>query len=142
MRFAQAVERQVVEAGGRRVEELVVAGRHYAGGEESAEREVRLAALPNRAAAIRTAGSERARLREGGALAGALVWSWEPLHGTVEGWTERIASGLWLVRVEVANRMEWDPTAPARNRMRTLRSIEVDLHSRDGALVPLAAATA
>lgn len=142
VRFAQAVERRLLDAEGNPVGELLIAGRRYLPGEEAIEHEVRLDSLPNRTAEIRTAGSERAELTENGALAGALLWCWEPLHGTVEAWTEEVEPDLHLVRVEIANRMEWDGSAPERYPMRTLRATEVELHSPHGALVPLAAAAA
>src|SRR5260221_1477958 len=131
VRFVQAVERQVLDAAGEPIEELVVTGRRYSSGDETVEREVRLSPLPNRTAALRTAGNERAELTQNGALAGALEWRWEPLHGTVEAWTEEIRPGLCRVRVEVANRLEWDRASPEQNLMRTLRSTQVAMHSPD-----------
>lgn len=133
VRFAQTVERRVFGPAGEAVEELVVTGRRYSSGGETMEREVRLSSLPNRTAALRTAGSERAELTENGAHAGALEWRWEPLHGTVEAWTEEVRPGVHRVRVEVANRLEWDRATPAQNLLRTLRATEVAMHSPDGA---------
>jgi hypothetical protein len=96
---------------------------------------VHLDSLPNRTAAIKTAGSERAELTEDGALAGALLWSWEPFHGTVEAWTEEVRPALHRVRVEVANRMEWDCGEPEQNSMRTLRGTELVVLGPTGAFV-------
>lgn len=138
VRFVQLIERQVLDAADEPVEELLVTGRRYSSGEEAAEREVRLPSLPNRTAVIRTAGNERAELSENGAPAGALVWRWEPLHGTVEAWTDEIQPGLHRVRVEVANRLEWGCATHDQNLMRTLRSTQVVVHSPDGAFVSLA----
>jgi hypothetical protein len=98
VRFDQTVERRVLNAVDEPVEQLVVTGHRYSTGKETTEREVRFSSLPNRTAAIRTAGSERMELTERGALAGAMIWRWEPLHGTVEAWTEEIRSGLLRVR--------------------------------------------
>jgi len=137
-RFAQLVERQVLDASGSPVAELVVTGRRYECGRETAEREVRLAALPDRTAAIRTAGSTQAELTERGERAGTVVWRWEPLHGTVEAWTEEIGPGLHRVQVDVANRLEWQGGEPERALLQALRSTHVILHSPDGAFVSLA----
>jgi hypothetical protein len=137
VQFVQAVERQVFDATGEPVEELFVTGRRYSSGDETVEREVRLPALPNRTAAIETAHCERAELSEDGAPAGAVEWRWEPLHGTVEAWVEEIRPGLARVRVEVANRLEWDRASPEQNLMRTLRATQVGMHSPDGTFSPL-----
>jgi hypothetical protein len=138
VRLLQTVERQVLGANGEPVENLVVAGKRYASREETAEREVRIAALPDRTACIKTAGSKRAELVENGATAGALLWHWEPLHCTIEAWIEELESGLHRVRVEVANRLEWDGTEREPAQMRTLHAAHVLMHSPDGAFVSLA----
>jgi hydrogenase maturation protease len=138
VRFEQAIRRQIVDPAGQPVEELVVTGHRYSSGEETVEREVRLTSLPNRTAAIRVAGSERTELTEGGAPAGAVVWRWEPQHGTVEAWSEEIGPGLRRVRVEIANRLEWDGGARERALLRALRSAHVVMHSPDGAFASLA----
>jgi len=136
VRFVQAIERQVLDAADAPVEELVVTGGRYWPGSEAIVQEVRLSRLPNRTAAIKTAGSERAVLGENGALAGTLVWRWEPLHGTVEAWTEEVRPGLCRVLVEVANRLEWDRATREQNAMRTLRSTHVAIYSPDSASSP------
>jgi hypothetical protein len=137
VRFDQAVERELLNAADKPVEELVVTGRRYSSGEEAVEREMRLPSLPNRMATIRTAGSERAELTENGARIGSLIWRWKPLHGTVEAWTEEIRPGLHRVRVEVANRLEWDCASSGQNLMRTLRSTQVVMSSPDGVFASL-----
>lgn len=136
VRFAQTIERQVLGPSGDPVGELPVTGRRYTSGSETLEREVRLSGLPNRTAAIKTRGEERAELRENGAPAGAQVWCWEPQHCTVEAWTEEVRPGLHRVRVEVANRLEWDRATPEQNAMRTLRSTQVAIYSPDGSPSP------
>lgn len=138
VRFCQAVAREALDVGGDPVGELLVAGRRYTGGEETMEREVRLPALPDRTAAIRTAGTELAELTENRVAAAALRWRWEPMHGTVEAWTEELRNGLSVVQVVVANRMEWDDGDAQRSAMRALRTTEVELHSPEGALVSYA----
>lgn len=93
VRLLQTVERQVLNAVGEPVEDLTVTGRRHQRGEEAIEHEVRIPALPNRAAVVKTAGSDRSDLVEGGARAGTLLWRWEPLHVTVEAWTEELGEG-------------------------------------------------
>lgn len=131
VRFEQAVERQILGQAGEPVEQLLVTGRRYVAGEEAMEREVRLASLPNRTAAIAIAGSERMELVEARARAGTVLWRREPLHATVEAWTEEVRAGLHRVRVAVANRLEWEQGAAEQNRMRILRSTQVVMESPD-----------
>lgn len=132
-RFLHSIERRVLDPTGTPVEELTVTGHRYSAGEERMEREVRLSGLPNRTASIKTAGDERVEMTENGALAGTQIWWWEPLHGTVEAWTDEVRPGLCRVQVEVANRLEWDRATPEQNLMRTLRSTQVAMHSPDSA---------
>ena len=138
VRFLQIVERQILDAAGEPTGELNVTGHSYSSGIETVEREVRLASLPNRTAAIKTAGSAQAELRERGAPAGTLVRRWEPLHATVEAWSEEIGPGLRRVQVEVANRLEWDGSACERTPMRELHATHLIMHSPDGAFASLA----
>jgi hydrogenase maturation protease len=138
VRLLQAVERQVLGAEGEPVEFLTVAGKRYASRAETVEREVRISALPDRTATVMTAGSKQAELVENGAQAGALRWRWESMHCTVEAWIEELERGLHRVRVEVANRLEWDGGGLERTLMRTLHSTHVRMHSPDGAFVSLA----
>jgi hypothetical protein len=129
VRFEQPAERQVLDAADDPVDQLLVTGRRYVSGEETIEREVRLSSLPNRTAAIETAGTERMELVEAGARAGTVLWRREPLHATVEAWTEEVRPGLHRVRVAVANRLEWEQGAAEPNRMRVLRSTQVHVES-------------
>lgn len=138
VRFAHAIERRVFDATGEPVDELTVTGRRHTRGEELDEHEVDLTELPDRTAEIRTAGSTSAELREQGAPAGMIIWSWEPLHATVEAWIDEIAPGLRRVRVEIANRLEWKGDSAKRDRLRTLHATHLLLHSPDGAFASLA----
>lgn len=137
-RLLQAVERQVLDAENKPVEFLAVAGKRYASRSESVEREVRTSMLPGRTATVKTAGSKQAELVEKGARAGTLLWHWESMHCTVEAWIEELETGLHRVRVEVANRLEWDGGGRERTLMRTLHSTQVVMHSPDGAFASLA----
>jgi hypothetical protein len=132
-RFEQTVERRILDASGEPVDELLVTGRRYVPGEEAAAKEVRLASLPDRTAVLATADSERMELIEGGAPVGSVLWRWEPLHATVEAWTEEVRPGLHRVRVAVANRLEWQEDAPERNRLCVLRTAQVVVESPDAA---------
>lgn len=138
VRFSRAIARRLYDAGGEPVDELAVTGRRHTPGEDFEEHEVRLSDLPNRTAEIETAGSRRADLSERGEPAGTIVWGWEPLHATVEAWVDEIAPGLRRVRVEVANRLEWDGGPRQRAHLRTLHATHLLLHSPDGAFVSLA----
>ncbi len=142
VQFAQAIERQILDATGEAVEELVVTGHRYSRGEETVEREVRLSSLPDRTASIKTAGSESMELTEDGAPVGRQLWQWEPQHGTVEAWTEEVRQGLCRVRVEVANRLEWERASPEQNLKRALGSTHVAMHSPDSTFSSLAAVAA
>lgn len=137
-RFSQTIRRQAHDADGNAVGSLLAAGRRYDSGEEMEEHEVTLSDLPNRTAELRTGGSRQGELREHGAPAGSIAWSWEPLHATVEAWVDEISPGLRRVRVELANRLEWDGGDDERARMRTLHGAHLLLHSPDGAFVSLA----
>ena len=129
VRFHQVVERQVVDGDDHPVEQLVVTGHRYCSHAETLEKELRLSDLPNRTAALAKADEERMELVESGARVGAVTWHWEALHATVEAWAEEVRPGLHRVKVALANRLEWEGGAPARNLMRTLRSAQVVIES-------------
>jgi hypothetical protein len=146
VRFAQTVERMVLDRDEEPVEQLLVTGRRHRAGAESVEHEVRIAVLPGRAAVVRAAGSERAELTQAGARAGTLLWLWEPLHATVEAWIDLVRPRLHRVRVDFANRLEAGGVDEERAWRRTLHSPRLTVHSADGAfaspveLEPLTAA--
>lgn len=131
-RFIQLAERRVLDPHGNPVASLVIGDERYATREEPVEHEIRIEALPNRAAAVKPAGCERVELTEGGAVAGALEWRWEALHATVEAWVEEIGPGLHQVHIDVANRLEWDGS-DEQSALRAFYLTEVVLHSPDGA---------
>ncbi|HEY7456461.1 MAG TPA: hypothetical protein VH703_04220 [Solirubrobacterales bacterium] len=136
VRLWQQVVRRVFDREGRPADELTIAGRRYTSGWERDEREIRIAPLPGRAATLRKAGRRRAELVEDGAPAGALVWLWEPLHCTVEAWTDELRPALHRVRLIVANRMEADGGDPARRLLRTVHSPAVEMRCANASLVP------
>ncbi len=128
LRFLQAVERQVLDAEGQPVDDIVVAEKPYVSEQETIERELHLATLPNRTATVRTAGSKEVELIEKGAVAGSLRWHWESLHCTVEAWIDDLERGVRRLRVEVANRLEWDGGGLERTLLRTLHSPQIEMH--------------
>ena len=136
-RFSQAVERTILDRAGDPVPELIAAGRRYAGGEELIEHEIALDPLPDRRAHVDAGEERRAELRENGAPAGAIAWRQAPLHATLEGWIEQLAPGLRRVRVELANRLEWDGAPATPTRRRTLHAAHLLLHTPDGAFASL-----
>jgi hypothetical protein len=138
VRVRQTVERQVLDARGEPVDFLVVADTRYASREESVEHEVWIPSLPGRTARIEPAGTRRAELVEDGVPVGALNWEWEPLHVTIEAWVDEIATGLRRVHVSVANRLEWDENEAGETLQRSFYSVEVIVHSPDGAFASLA----
>lgn len=138
VRVQQTVERQVLGPKDEPVDFLVVAGTRYASREEAVEHEVRITSLPGRTARIEPAGERRAELVENGVTAGALTWGWEPLHATIEAWVDEIAPGLHWVQVSVANRLEWEGGESRQPLMRSFYSVEVVMHSPDGAFASLA----
>lgn len=136
--FVQLAERNVFDRRGHSVEGgLVVAGKRYGNREEAVEHEIRIESLPNRAATVEPAGCKRAELIEKGAPAGTLEWRWEPLHVTVEAWTEEIAPNLRQVHINVANRLEWDGVTDEQATLRAFYLTAVILHSPDGAFASL-----
>lgn len=137
-RFVQLAERRVLDMEGNPVEGLIVAGKRYVSREEAVEHEMRIESLPNRTATVKPAGCRRAELVENGAAAGALEWRWEPLHVTVEAWTEEIAPGLRQVHINVANRLEWDGGTDEQATLRAFYLTAVVLRSPDGAFASLA----
>ncbi len=138
VRLLQVVERQILDAKDEPVEFLTVAGKRYASRSETIERELRISTLPDRTAMVKAADSKQAELVEKGARAGTLLWHWESMHCTVEAWIEELDPGLSRVRVEVANRLEWDGGGRERTLLRTLHSAYVVIHTPDGAFVSLA----
>jgi hypothetical protein len=134
--FLQPVERAVLDANGDPVADLIVAGTRYATREEAIEHAVTLSTLPNRTAELETTGCKAAELVENGVPVGTLAWSWEPLHATIEAWIEELASGLRHLRVDIANRLEWDGDTTERTWLRSFHSIEVVVRSADGAILP------
>jgi hypothetical protein len=130
-RFDQRVERRILDPEDEPIEELRVTGRRYSPGEEAQARDGRLSLLPDRKAILATAGSERMELIEAGIPAGSVLWLWEPLHATIEAWSEAIRPRLHRVRVAVTNRLEWDEEEGERNRLRILHSTQVVIESPD-----------
>jgi hypothetical protein len=126
VRFLHVVERQVQDAAGRPVDELVVDGERHLSWQEAVERE--LAPGPFAIAA----GSEEEPLR-----GGAIVRSWERLLGVVSVRSEALGRGLARVTVDIENTTPFDGDREAALR-RTLCSTHTVLRASGGAFVSLA----
>lgn len=138
VRLLQQVQRRVLDGDGNQVDRLVVAGAAYQTREEAMEHEMRIPSLPGRTAVIETAGDSEAALIERGMPAGSLRWQWEPLHVTVEAWTEKLDDALHRVSVEVSNRLEWDGESADDPPLRAFYATQVLLSTPDGAFASLA----
>jgi hypothetical protein len=121
VRFLHVVARGVLRAGAdgalEPIDELTVGAERHVAWDEAVEREaatgpLALSALAERAHTVAIdvpAGTEDEELRApGGAPAGALRRSWQPLHGVVEARAERLGEALWRVTVTVSNATPFD----------------------------------
>jgi hypothetical protein len=126
VRFLHVVERQVLDASRRPVDELTVAGRRFLSWQEAVERE--LGPGPFAIAG----GSDEEPLGDDGAI----VRSWEPVEGSVDVSTETLAPGLRRVGVEIANTTPFEGTREEALR-RTLCSTHTVLRVGGGAFVSL-----
>jgi hypothetical protein len=136
VRFLHVVRRQMVDAAGREVDELLVDGERHLTWDEAAEREVAVGPLPldDLAAPLRRAIAVPAgRSREALDGAGAVVRSWEALHGSLEVRAQAVAPGLHRLTVRIENVTPF-PTAGPRERAlrRTLCSTHTVLRVGEG----------
>ena len=146
-RFLQVVARALPRdaAGGLEpVDELTVAGTRHLAFDEAVEREVTLGPLPLGALARAQstvpiaipAGREEEALREpGGARAGAIVRTWEPLAGTLAAGAESVADGVARVTVRIANTTPWAGGEREAALRRTFCSTHAVLRVTGGAFV-------
>jgi hypothetical protein len=130
--FLQLIEHKVLDALGEPVGELVVDGVRHFDWLETAEREVRIPALPDRTASVSVGAAEDDDLLEDGVVVGRSVRRRETLHGTVEAWFEQVEPGLRRIQVSVANRLEWDGSPFEETLMHALCSTRVEMHSPGG----------
>jgi len=126
VRFLQMVDRQVLDAAGRPVDELVAGGERYLSWEEAVEREV----SPGPIAVA--AGRDDEPL-EGGSI----VRSWQALEGHVEVGRERLRPGLWRLGLRIENTAAWAGEDRPATLRRSFCSTHAVLRAREGAFVSL-----
>ena len=140
VRFLQVVWRQLVDARGNAVDELLAGGERHLTWEEAVERRFALGPLgldelaEGRSAPIAiAAGREEESLGE----AGSVVRSWEPLRGTVHVGAEPVAPGLHRLTARIENVTPWDGGPREAALRRTFCSTHTVLRAQDGAFASL-----
>jgi hypothetical protein len=103
VRFLHVVARDVLDAAGRRVDELEADGERYLSWDEARER--RFATAPGRTPLIVEAGRDLEALP---GEAGRIVRSWRELRGHVTVALEPAAHRLFRLTVQIANETAWD----------------------------------
>jgi hypothetical protein len=126
VRFLHVVDRQVLDASRRPVDDLTVGGERHLSWQETVEREIGIGPF-----AI-AAGSQEEPLGD----AGTIVRSWEPLEGSVATSAQALAPGLRRITVQVTNTTPFEDTREQALR-RTLCSTHMVLRVTSGAFVSL-----
>ncbi len=138
VRFLHIVWRQMVDATGRDVDELLIGDERHLTWEEAVEREVTLEPVGlGELAAGRDVAIAIAAGRTVQALTpdGAVVRSWEPLAGSLRVGAERVSPGLYRLTAVIENATPW-PGGPREAALRrTFCSTHAVLHASDGAFV-------
>jgi hypothetical protein len=132
VRFLQVVERNLVDAAGRRAAELEAGGLRYLSWDEATERE--LLARPGRTEIEIAAGSESEPLSDG---AGEIVRSWEALRGQIDVELRPSGERLFRLTVRVANETPWPGDDREDALHHTFCSTHVVLHTSEGEFVSL-----
>ena len=127
-RFLHMVDRQVHDAEGRPVDELVAGGERHLSWEEAVEREV-----SGGGAGFAIAAGRDEEPLEGGRI----VRTWQALEGRVEMKSERLRPGLWRLSVRIENTAAWAGEDRPATLRRSLCSTHAVLRARDGAFVSL-----
>ena len=140
VRFLHVVVRQMVDADGRDVDELVSGGERHLTWEEAVEREIALeprrldALVAGRRLPIALAAG---RAREPLGAAGAVVRTWQPLDGSLHVSAAPVADGLYRVTARIENTTPW-PGGPREAALRrAFCSTHTVLRARGGAFVSL-----
>jgi hypothetical protein len=138
VRFLHVVWRQMLDADGSEVDELLAGDQRHLSWEEAVEREVTLAPMTVEALATgRTlpvsidAGSETEPLEDGGSV----VRRWEQLQGAVHIRASQVQGGVYRVTVVIENLTPWDGGSREAVMRRTLCSTHTVLHTDRGAFV-------
>jgi hydrogenase maturation protease len=140
VRFLHVVWRQLVNAHGHDVDELLAGGELHLTWEEAVEREVTLDTV--RLDELR-AGIDVPIAIEAGATeeqlggAGAVVRSWEPLQGCLLVRTEKVAAGLHRLTARIENATPWDGGPREAAMRRTFCSTHTVLRVHGGSFVSL-----
>ncbi len=142
LRFLHVVWRQVVDAGGQQVDELLADGERHLTWEEAVERQVALEPVslgelaPGKVVAISIeAGSTEEPLGD----AGKIVRSWEPLEGSVRVRAEPCEPGLYRITALIENVTPWSGGPREAAIRRTFCSTHTVLRAPAGAFVSLTA---
>jgi hypothetical protein len=142
VRFLHVVERRVARRAGASLEfvdELTVDGERYLSWQEAVEREVEVRPLglaellvaPRRVELDVGADTTEDALGDGGAI----VRSWEALHGAVEVELERVAAALFRLTVRVENTTPWTGEDRESALARTLCSTHAVIDAEGAAFV-------
>jgi hypothetical protein len=142
VRFLHVVWRQMVDADGNDVDELLAGGERQLTWEEAVEREVRLADLsPEDLVAGRrvpisvTAGRSEEALDGDGTI----VRSWDPLEGSLHVRAVQVAPGLYRLTAVIENVTSWEGGAREAAIRRTFCSTHTVLRAQEGSFVSLTA---
>jgi hypothetical protein len=128
------------------VDDLTVGDARHLAFDEAVEREVSvpvrtlraLLGSSERVALAVPAGRDEEHLRDpDGALAGAVVRTWEPLEGSVEVAAQRVDAGVVRIAVAVANTSPWPGGEREDALRRTFCSTHAVLRTSGGAFVSL-----
>ncbi|HEV7773767.1 MAG TPA: hypothetical protein VGO48_10825 [Conexibacter sp.] len=137
--FLHVVHRQATDRDGRPLDELIDGDTRHLTWDEAVEREVALPPTPlcelidgERLELAIPAGDAQEQL-----TAGALVRSWEPLHGMVELRAERVAPALHALTVRIENDTPWEGGPREELMRRTLCSTHTEIDVEGGAFVSL-----
>jgi hydrogenase maturation protease len=132
VRFLQVVTRDVIDADGRRVDELTAGGERHLSWDEARERELALG--PGAAEIDLAAGSETEPLPQ---EAGRIVRRWGALAGTVAVEVEPLRQPLSRVRVRIENTTPWQGGGREAALRATFCSTHTVLRAAGGAFVSL-----
>ncbi len=142
VRFLHVVWRQMVDAEGREVDEILACGEKHLTWEEAVEREVTVApvALEELAGGLEVsisvpAGRDEEPLSEAGA--GAVVRTWEGLEGSLRVSAVEVSPGLYRLNSVIGNRTPWSEGTREKVMRRTFCSTHTVLRAQEGAFVSL-----
>jgi len=138
VRFLHVVWRQMVDAHGHEVDELLAGGERHLTWEEAVEREVTLEplALDELSAGRRVpVAIEAGRAEESLGPEGAVVRTWEPLAGSLHVGAEDVSPGLYRLTALIENVTPWTGGPREATMRRTFCSTHTVLRVQEGAFV-------